>query len=259
MNSCLYEGVVRHRRHTPVEHAFRYSLFMVYLDLEELEEVFAGRWFWSAQRTAVARFRREDHLGHPESSLSESVRDLVERRTGNRPAGPVRLLTQLRYYGFVMNPVSFYFCYDAAGTDLEAIVAEVNNTPWGERHCYVLDAGSPSASHPLRYSLDKQFHVSPFMDMNCRYEWRIHPPGRSLDVDIACVKDGKSFFDASMGLSRREITTGNLARALVRFPWMTGQVMAGIYWQALKLWWKQVPYVPHPKNRLQEVSCRPRA
>ena len=139
-HSCLYEGTMRHRRFRPVPHAFGYRLFMVYLDLDELDEVFAGRWLWSTTRCALARFRREDHLGVPTVPLPDAVRALVKERLGFRPTGPVRLLTHLRYFGFVMNPVSFYYCFAADGKQLEAIVAEVNNTPWGERHCYVMDA-----------------------------------------------------------------------------------------------------------------------
>ena len=138
--SAIYEGTVRHRRRRPRLHAFTYRVFLMYLDLDDLDDVFQGRWLWSTQRPALARFRREDHVGDPSVPLDEAVRDLVAARTGHRPAGPVRLLTHLRYFGYVMNPVSFYYCFAADGAGLEAIVAEVNNTPWGEQHCYVLRA-----------------------------------------------------------------------------------------------------------------------
>ena len=140
MQSCLYNGWVRHRRFAPRAHAFRYRLFMAYLDLTELDHVFRGRWFWSTRRPALAWFRRADYLGNPSVPLDQAVRDAVERDTGMRPRGPIRLLTHLRYFGHGFNPVSFYYCFDPADTRVETIVAEITNTPWAERHAYVLPA-----------------------------------------------------------------------------------------------------------------------
>ena len=138
MHSAIYHGWLRHRRTAPRKHAFRYLLFMIYLDLGALDRGFRGRWLWSARRTALARFDRADRLGDPALPLERSVRDLVESRSGRRPAGPIRLLTHLRYFGYCFNPVSFYYCFDVAGERIEHMVAEVNNTPWGEQHWYVL-------------------------------------------------------------------------------------------------------------------------
>ena len=164
MKSSIFCGRVRHRRIKPVPHGFSYRMFMMYLDLAELPQLFRGRWLWSVRRTALARFRRSDHLGDPAVPLDEEVRQLVFRETGQRPSGPIRLLTHLSYFGYVFNPVSFYYCFNEADTMLETIVAEVNNTPWGERHCYVLpqklDQGVGSRK---RYFPEKEMHVSPFM------------------------------------------------------------------------------------------------
>lgn len=161
MHSALYEGKVRHRRLAPVPHDFDYAMFMVYLDLAEVETVFAGRWLWSASRRAVARYRRQDHLGDPALPLDRCVRDLVWEKTGRRPEGAVRLLTHLAYYGWCFNPVSFYYCFDRAGA-LEAVVAEVTNTPWLERHCYVLDRESSlTPGEALSWRAPKLMHVSP--------------------------------------------------------------------------------------------------
>jgi DUF1365 family protein len=219
----------------PVVHAFRYRLFMLYLDLDELPGVFAGRWLWSTERRALARFRREDHVGEPREPLGKSVRDLVERDTGRRPEGPIRLLTHLAYFGYCFNPVSFYYCFDAAGRTVETVVAEVNNTPWGERHCYVLDAGGAPAQ---RFATTKELHVSPFMPMDVRYEWLFGAPGDRLTVAMACDRGGERIFTAGLALERRELTGGALARALIIHPAMTLRVIAAIHWQALQLWWK---------------------
>src|ERR1019366_6516495 len=141
VRSCLYEGSVRHRRRAQVDDEFHYPLFMAYLDLDELPELFDGRWLWSARRPAVARFRRSDYLGDPEIPLSEAVRALVRERAGVALDGPIRLLTCLRYFGHCFNPVSFYYCFEPSGEHVRAVVAEVTNTPWGERHSYVMPVG----------------------------------------------------------------------------------------------------------------------
>lgn len=254
--SAVYEGGVRHRRFRPVRHAFCYGLFMMYLDLSELDRVFTGYPFWSVGWPNLAYLRRKDHLGDPALPLEAAVRDLVAERTGLRPGGPIRLLTHLRYLGHCFNPVSFYYCFDAAGERVETIVAEVNNTPWHERHCYVCDRRRDEGRPPWhRYHLRKAFHVSPFMDMDQRYDWRFHEPGPTINVHMQTFEGGAKMFDATMRLERRPITPANLARVLVRYPVMTVRVVTAIHWQALRLWRKGAPFFVHPAKRNREGAA----
>jgi len=231
----------------PVVHEFSYRIFMMYLDLAELPQVFRGRWLWSIRKPALAWFRREDHLGDPSRPLADAVRDLVHAETMHRPAGPIRLLTQLSYFGYVFNPVSFYYCYNADDTELETIVAEVNNTPWGERHCYVL---SPDMNHGIaghkRYFPAKELHVSPFMPMDVDYDWRFNVPDGELTVHMENARDGQKIFDATIVLKREEISGRSLARALFTFPLMTIKIIVAIHWQAIRLWGKGAPVHDHP-------------
>jgi DUF1365 family protein len=174
----------------------------------------------------------------------------VEARTGSRPVGPIRLLTHFRYFGYVFNPVSFYFCYDQAGDSVDTIVAEITNTPWGERHCYVLGTAHNRASgRRKRYRFDKVFHISPFIDMDVAYDWRFTEPTSQLAIHMDNLRDGRPFFDATMRLERRELSGSSLARVLAQYPLMTAKVIGAIHWQALKLWIKGVPFLAHPKNR----------
>ncbi|MDE0887291.1 MAG: DUF1365 domain-containing protein [Myxococcota bacterium] len=250
MKSCIYEGRVQHRRRRPVEHAFGFPLFMLYLDLEELPRLFERSWLWSEKRPAFARFRRSDHLGDPSLPLEGCVRDLVELRTGRRPGGPIRLLTHMRYAGFAMNPVSIYYCFDALDGRVEAIVAEVNNTPWGERHCYVISADAKGCRGTIRARTPKEFHVSPFMEMDLNYAWSFREPGDRLSLSIANHEPGGALlFEAVLGLKRREFSAYSRARMLIRYPLITLQLITAIYWQAIRLYLAGAPLIPHPRIR----------
>ena len=247
MQSCLYKGWVRHRRHSPGPHSFRYEVCMLYLDLAELPQALEGYWFWSARRTALARWHREDHHGDATEALDQSIRSLVESRGASRPEGPIRLLTHPRYFGYGFNPVSFYYCFDASDTRVEAIVAEINNTPWGERHCYVLPATASSGTpEKLRFHFGKDFHVSPFLPMDMDYDWRFAAPGERLLVHMENWREDRPVFDATLSLEREPLGSRALAGALAGYPFMTAQVAGAIYWQALRLWLKRTPLFTHP-------------
>ncbi len=251
--SCLYEGTVRHRRGAPAPTEFRHRLFMSYLDLEELPALFDTSRIFSARRPALALFRRADYLGDPRAPLREAVLALVEQRTGARPDGPVRLLTHLRSCGHCFNPVSFYYCFDASGERVAAVVAEVSNTPWGERHAYVMSASQArdrGTVRVLHVQLDKQLHVSPLMGMERRYDWRLTVPAQQLLIHIESHpgSEEEGAFDATLSLRRREIDTRSLRRALLRYPLMPLQVQAHIYGHALRLRLRGARWYPHPRT-----------
>ena len=251
MNSRIYKGWVRHRRVAPTRNRFRYRMFMLYVDLAELPGLFDGVPCWSARRPALARFKRSDYLGPVNVPLDVAVRDLVERRLGVRPAGAIRLLTHLRYFGYCMNPVSFYYCYHAGSDRLEAIVAEITNTPWGERHQYVLPI-DPGAANSRHFEFAKDFHVSPFMPMEMQYHWNFSEASDRLHVHMQNFLDGEPQFDATLSLRGEPVTGAGLVKLLAAYPFMTVKVVAAIHWQALRLWWKGTPFHAHPGLRPAE-------
>ncbi|WP_395789592.1 DUF1365 domain-containing protein [Aquimonas sp.] len=249
LQSAIYRGQIMHRRHAPHPHAFRYPLFMLYLDLAELEQVFSGRWLWSVGRRNVAAFRREDYLGDPALPLDEAVRQRFEQVSGRRPSGPIRLLSHLRYFGYSFNPVSFYYCFKPDGETLDGIVAEITNTPWKERHSYVLPAETAEVgADGWRWRFDKRFHVSPFMPMERGYDWRFGLPGKDLRVHMNIERPEGRDFDATLSLQREPLSARALAMSLLRHPWMTARVLVAIHWQALLIWCRRNPVYDHPSK-----------
>lgn len=247
--SAIYEGVVRHRRWGPHPHAFSYRMAQLYLDLDEVDRIFDQHWLWSSRRRNVAEFRRSDYLGPTNLPLADAVRQRVEQATGKQPKGPIRLLTHVRYVGVMFNPVTFYYCFAADGMSLECIVAEITNTPWKERHAYVLPMDTAqSRGRALQWSFPKTFHVSPFMPMEREYDWRFTVPSNDLHVHMNVNREGNREFDATLFLQRRPLNSASLARVLWRYPLMTTQVVGAIHWQALRLWLKRNPVHDHPAS-----------
>jgi uncharacterized protein len=241
--SCIYEGAIRHRRFEP-RREFSHRLALAYLDLDELPELLDGRLV--AQRPGLIRFRRRDYLGDRAVPLHRAVGDVVEDQTGARPEGPIRLLTQLRSFGHCFNPVSFYYCFEPGGKRVHALVAEVTNTPWEERHAYVIEGKHPDSA-ALSGEFDKALHVSPFMGMDHRYYARAATPAQSLSVHIASSRAGVTVFDATLALRRRELTRASMARITGRYPLATVQVLALIYAHALGLKLAGVPVHRRPQ------------
>ncbi|MGD8210922.1 MAG: DUF1365 domain-containing protein [Desulfobacterales bacterium] len=260
MHSCIYEGTIRHRRFRPRPNMFQYRLFFMYLDLAELPTVFDIHPLWSYERFNIACFRRRDHFGDPKISLDQAARDLVEDRLGSRPNGPIRLLTHLRYFGYCFNPASFYYCYDSADSRVVAIIVEIHNTPWGERHCYALGAEQSEHPHKLwrRHQFDKAFHVSPFIDMDINYDWRFRLPEATIRVHMIDYQKGDKLFDASLALQRHPLNRRALTGVLFRYPMMTVKVITLIHWQALRLLLKRTPFFIHPKKRLPSSEGIPK-
>ena len=242
--SAIYQGAIRHRRYAERRNEFRHGLALVYLDLDELPALLGGRLV--ATRPGAVRFRRSDYLGDPAVPLADAVRDLVGERTGERPAGPVRVLTQLRSFGHCFNPVSFYYCYGPGGDRLEAVVAEVTNTPWGERHAYVL-RHPEGAGSAVSGESRKVMHVSPFMGMDHVYRWNVAEPADVLSVDIQNHRAGEVVFDATLSMRRRELNPRSLAEVTLRYPAATIRVLALIYAHAVGLKLRGVGVHRHPE------------
>lgn len=261
--SGLYAGRLTHRRREPFEHRFDYPLCMLLVDLAGLDRLFAGRWLWSVDRRNLVELRTADHL--PEEGggpLEARARDAVERRLGFRPRGAVRLLTHPRHLGYAFNPVSFFLCYDgfydgcyehrdaahdaAYGHDqgqLAAILAEVTNTPWNDRHVYALDC---RGREQLTFRVPKRLHVSPFLPMDMAYRFVFRLDAGRIVVHKENLQDGRVVFSATLDLERRPLTGSEMAGALLRYPLMPWQVVGRIYWQALRLWWKGARYHARP-------------
>ena len=245
VSSAIYSGRLEHHRRRPRSHRFAYSQRLFYLDLDELDGLLDASWLWRRGAFWPVSFLRDDYLGDATVPLKQAVLDRVETRLGQRPKGPVRMLTHLRTFGYAFNPVTFYYCFAPDGVTLEALVAEITNTPWKERHAYVIAADAGGASG----SFDKAFHVSPFFGMDQSYRWAFTTPAEGLAVTMVNVEDGREVFSASLKMRRRPLTSAALAAVMIQQPLAPLGVVAAIYWQALRLRVKRTPWFDHPSRK----------
>jgi DUF1365 family protein len=254
--ALLCNGVLSHARRLPTQHKFRYRVFMLCVDLDQLEQTISSNRWISRERFNLLSYRREDFAGDPKQPLSEHIRQRVEQECGERPAGPVRLLANFACLGYSLNPIAIYWCHDINGK-LTHMVGSVTSTPWGQRQDYVFKVPENTDG---RFELrnNKQMHVSPFMNMDMQYHWKIsYQPDKAtgqagISVSIETIEKGQSVFTAALALTPQPLTSRSLFKALLRHPMMTGQVLVGIYWQALRLWRKHIPYIAHPDKTSSE-------
>lgn len=244
---AIYTGTIRHRRFRPEAHAFEYGVFMTLLDLDRLDEAFALSRLTGYNRSAWASFHDEDHLPDFAGSSRDRLRAAAAAAGVSLPDGPVLLLTHLRYGGYVFNPISLYYCHDSTGV-VRSVLGEVNNTYGGHRNYWL----QPQDSNPrvIRDTAAKTLYVSPFMDADVTYEFRLTPPGESLTAHMTvrgqCESSTSRIFDATLRLTRRPWTAAAWRRTLFDQPLMTAKVIAAIHWQALRLRMKGLPVQPFP-------------
>ena len=243
----LYWGTIFHRRHTPFIRFFKYPIFMAYINISSLETTMKPSLLWNINKPALVSFRRVDYHGDPHIDLDDAVRMTLLEKTGKSFKGPIRLLTHLRYCGYCFNRVSFYYCFNEADDKVEAIMAEVTNTPWKERHAYVIEKQVQKNNTPgFTASPKKQLHVSPFWGMDHEYEWHFSQPESNLSVHMKNFKEDRMVFDVTLSLTRKVFSSGSLFKAILRFPFITLMVVYRIHWQAFILYIKRTPFFTHP-------------
>ena len=248
MKSALYFGEVRHHRKSPKKHDLKYQVYMAHLFLDETNQVFQNRWFWSVNRSNLGAFVRSDYHRPEVDDLAKAVRDTMSDQLGRKCTGPVSIITHLRTFGYCFNPVSFYFLWNEEKTRPVALMTEITNTPWGERYAKCFEWNSKDEKIRSDHEFHKEFHVSPFIGMDVEYDWRFRQPTENFQADMLLREKGKLFFTAHLKMKRRPIDRKNLAWALIRFPLMTLNVTRAIYWNALLLRLKGCPFFSHPKN-----------
>lgn len=250
-SACLYQARVMHRRARPAPYRFVYRVFSLLVDIDQLDELHKQSSLLSVNRFNLVSFYESDHLPEGETSLRGWIDGVLRSHQIDPARLTVKLLCFPRILGWVFNPLSIWYCMDRQGVP-RAIVCEVRNT-FGERHCYLLRPGV-DAAWPVREQCQKQFHVSPFIEMDAQYHFCLDEPGERLRVLIKEYQDEQLLLVASQTGVAQALTTASLLRQLLRVPLQTVRVLVGIHWQALKIWLRGTPFNSKPAPPVKEVS-----
>lgn len=244
----LFQGTVSHARFSPKKLFFRYDIRQIWINIGQLDEIDQISRWWSNDKPNLVQFSRQNYLPS-DKSLYDEVCSTIKRQTGNDFSGEAYLLANLSYWGHCFNPVVFFCCYE--DNRLAYLIAEVHNTPWNERFCYVHHTAKHNADHHGTHvaEFEKSFHVSPFMPMNLKYQWRYKIDHESFNITMKLSQEEKIIFNATMCLKGTQLTQNQANLLPFRYPLACITILAAIYWQAFRLWWKKVPIYPHPKSQ----------
>lgn len=246
--NALFVGDIEHRRFSPKENKFTYQVAYYFVDLEKAQETFNIPFLFSFNSPGILSFWQKDYLS------AETVRTTILEQLGKPSLGPIKILTNISYFGFCFNPVSFYYCYAQDGETLEYIVSDITNTPWREKHRQAFDM---ETQEKKAFYFAKDFHVSPFMPMEIDYTWIFKQPAEQLYVLMQNRSPNKTqvTFDSTLTLKRFELDARNVVRAFLKLPLVTFKTVAAIYYQAFKLFLKRVPFHSHPaKEKVYDNS-----
>lgn len=272
MKNSIYVGQIRHRRFTPKVNRFGYSLYMLALDVDEVSTpqfnigVFGTRWFHALKFNQTDYLKKERIKTADKTdpiSLKQRITEKVQQLDGKYKIEKVVMLVQVRCFGLYFSPANFYFCYDAEGA-CNCMLAEVSNTPWNQRHYYLIDLNDHLDNGDLPPT-EKEFHVSPFMAIDMEYVWKVRPPSATSDALSIHIenhtlnsdadkskeesKEDSKVFDATLSLKKKQFSKTELVKVLLGFPVMTLKIVLLIYWQAMKLFFKRVPFVSYQTRK----------
>ncbi|MCW9029629.1 MAG: DUF1365 domain-containing protein [Kangiella sp.] len=263
----FFVGSIRHRRYRPKPHEFTYDMYWSLLDLDKLPETFSQSKLWSFEKWNLISFRHKDFHQNSLSSETnkstsnkEAIVETIRQKTGDTFTGQVFLLSHLRYLGFNFNSVCFYFCVEDG--ELQYIVSEITNTPWGERHAYIHVCGEgKQADNLYKFEFDKAFHISPFLAMDMHYQWLFKVEDKELRVHMVVnqKKTNSKFFDATFTADFVPLSQSSMRSIVLKRPLQPLKMVAAIYWQALKLWLKKIPFVPHPRQDKESHKGEPKS
>lgn len=241
----IYKGVIQHTRYLPKKHKFKYSITMLFIDLDHIATAFKSNIFWSYNKSNIGSFDDENYYARNNKEVKKSVVLLIKNKIGAKVDGKIYLLTNGKYFGYCFNPVSFYYCFNKS-KKLIAIVSHITNTPWSEKYAYVHECKNFKGGTKT-FNFDKKFHVSPFMPMDIKYNWKFTEPKDFLYVSMDSFEKNNFMFNATLRLTRKAWTPWALNKILLMFPPTTIRTILTIYWNAFLLLLKRIPFYSHPK------------